>query len=129
MAYTNIRTIRKRFVPAAVGTGETTALFSVAAGERVLWCSVRKEVLAATTTDSTITIGDGDDADGYVAAIDTEAGAVGDLIDGGGAYLAESGGKLYTAEDTVDAVYAEGTTPGATAPQVNVLVAIAREWP
>lgn len=125
----NIEILQKTFQPAAVATDETKALFPIKKGERVLWASAQKLTLAAAATDTTITLGDGDDPDGFIAAIDTEDGAVGDLINGAGAYLATSGGKLYTADDTIDAVYDNGTTVGAVNPKVRFTVCVVREYP
>jgi len=60
---------------------------------------------------------------------DTEAGAVGDLVNGTGPDLAPSGGFLATADGTIDAVYAITTTAGAVAPKVQFSVTIVDEWP
>lgn len=128
MAQQNIRLMTKSFQPAAVGANETKALFQIEKGERVLWASAMPLVAAAAATDTTMTLGDGADPDGLVTAIDLEAMTPGTPQDGEGAYLASSGGKLYTADDTVDVVYA-GTTYGATNPKVSFTVAIAREYP
>jgi hypothetical protein len=115
------------FQPAAVGANETKALFAVNAGERVIWASARVQIAAAAATDTTVTLGDGASAAGYIAAIDLEATAAGTLVGGAGALLASSGGKLYTADDTVDVVYA-GTTYGATNPKIKFKIAVVREW-
>lgn len=125
------RTVVVVFEPAAVGSNETTALVTLDKGERVVWCSVQKLVLADGTTGSTATVGDGSDVDGYVTTtnLDLETGAVGDVVNGSGAYLATSGGKLYTAADTVDVVYTASGTPGTTVPRIAVLLRIARDWP
>lgn len=125
MSYARIRLASAYYQPAAVGSTETKALLQVKKGERVLWVHLERLVLAAGSTTSTIEIGDGTDTDGFVAAIDTEAGAAGDMVAGAGALLANSGGKLYTVDDTIDAVYTIGATPGATNPSVRVVAAIA----
>ena len=122
-------TVRRRvFTPVDRTVTETKALFSVQRGHRVLWASVEKNTLAAASTTSTMTLGDGADVDGYVAAeLDLETGAVGDLVAGDGAYLDASGGKLYTVADTVDVVYTAGT-PGAVTPRVTFAIGLIREW-
>lgn len=115
----------RTWTPAAVGTDETTALFQVKKRERVLWAEAELLVAADAATDSTQTLGDGTDPDGYVtsANLDLETGTVGTTIDGTGAML-DASGKLYTADDTVDVVYGHGTTPGATAPVVRYTIAV-----
>lgn len=115
------------FQPAAVGSNETKALFAVRAGERVVFASARCLTAAAASTDTTMTLGDGASAAGYIAAIDLEATAAGTLVNGQGALLNQSGGKLYTADDTVDVVYA-GTTYGATNPKYKFKIGVVREW-
>jgi hypothetical protein len=114
------------FQPAAVGTTETTQLFAVKKGERVIHASFEWLISAAGSTDSTMELGDGSDTDGFVAATDTEQTA-GDLTNGAGAYFATSGGKLYNVDDTVDIKYTNNGTPGATNPKVRVRITIARE--
>jgi hypothetical protein len=128
MANQTIRTVSRIFQPALVGTAETKELLRVAAGERVLWVSVMPMIAAAAASNTTIEVGDGSDTDGFVAAIDTETMVAGTLIGGAGALLAASGGKLYTATDTVDAKYVV-TTAGATNPKVVVTIAVVRDYP
>lgn len=113
------------FQPAAVGAGETKALFKVHAGDRVVWASARALIAAAAATDTTVTLGDGTSTDGFIAAIDLEATAAGTRVNGAGALFNQSGGKLYTADDTIDAVYA-GTTYGATNPKLRFVIAVIR---
>lgn len=126
MSFQNIRRIEGIYEPAAVGSTETVALFQVKRGDRVLALHVERQILAAASTTSTIEIGDGTDVDGFVAAIDTESGAVGGLVEGAGAFMANSGGKLYTADDTVDAVYTIGATPGAVKPRIKYTALVAQ---
>ncbi len=125
--YRRIQYRTKTFQPAAVGSNETLALFTVKAGERVLLASYRTEIAAASSTDTTMTLGDGVDPDGYIAAIDLETATAGGLGNGAGALLASSGGKLYTTDDTVDVVYA-GTTYGATNPKITFTIGVIRDW-
>lgn len=129
MAYANIRTITREFQPTAVGSNETTAVFSVQAGERIVWASCLPITAAAAATTSTITLGDGSDVDGYITTTDydPEAAALGVPIPGTGAYLANSGGKLYTVDDTIDAVYTANGATGAR-PKVRFLIALMKEW-
>lgn len=126
----------KDFQPAAVGTTETTAVFSVRAGERVLWASAKPLIAAAASTNCTMDLGDGDDTDGYIVGatsgtagtFDLETATVGIAIAGAGALLANSGGKLYLADDTVDVVYTHATN-GATNPKVRFRIAVVNEGP
>lgn len=117
--------LSKEFQPAAVGTDETKVLFGVAAGVRVISASYRVLIASAASSAVTMTLGDGDDPDGYIAAFDPETAT---SASGAGAYFATSGGKLYTAADTIDVVY-DQTTPGATNPKVLFTVTFQREWP
>jgi hypothetical protein len=128
--FANIIVQYKKFQPAAVGSNETKALFSVKKGERVLWATALPEIKAAASTDTSMTLGDGDDADGLITAIDLETMTAGTPIShtNAGAYLAYSGGKIYTADDTIDVVYA-GTTYGATNPSVTFMIAKVRDFP
>ena len=120
---------RKVYQPAAVGVGETVALFEVPKGYRVKSASGVKLVLAAAGTDSTMELGDGSDTNGYVTTtnLDLETGSVGDLFDGTGAYFADAG-KLYTVKDTIDVVYTPNATPGAVLPRVEWRVVFYPEW-
>ncbi len=127
MSRTKQWTVRKIYSPAAVGAGETTAILNVKKGWRVLSCHTLPLVAAAAGTDTTITVGDGVDPDGFQTAIDLEAMTPGTPIDGGAAaYFASAGGKLYTVDDTIDAVYA-GATFGATLPKVAITITIRDE--
>lgn len=115
------------FQPAAVGDAETKALFTMRPGERVIFSSARMEIAAAASSESTVSLGDGSGTASLIGAIDTEANAAGTIINGQGAYLNQSGGKLYTAADTVDAVYAV-VTPGATNPKITFCIGTVRDW-
>jgi hypothetical protein len=126
--YANITYRTKVWSPAAVGSTETAAIIPVKKGERVLWASAVVLTAAAASTDTTVELGDGTDTDGFIAAIDLEANAAGTYVNGAGALLASSGGKLYTADDTIDAKYA-GTTFGATTPKLRFTVAIVKDVP
>lgn len=128
MAYAQFQVKTKIFAPAAVGASETTAVFSVKAGTRVWAASARVLVAASASTDSTISLGDGTSAAGYIAAYDTETNAAGTIVPGAGALFNQSGGKIYTVDDTVDAVYAFGTSTG-TVPRVLFTIVVTREYP
>ena len=116
----------------AADTDETTAIFSVKAGERVLWASVLPLVSASASTSSTIIVGDGTDNDGYLTstAWDPEAAALGTYISGDGALFALSGGKLYTVDDTIDVIYsavAAGDTGGIEKrPKARIAIGVVR---
>jgi hypothetical protein len=126
--YQKIDTVRKTWTPAAVATPETTALFNVKKGDRVLWAEADLLTAAAASTDCTQELGDGTDTDGFVTAanLDLETGTVGTTVQGTGALLIASGGKLYTVADTIDVKYTTPTTPGAVAPVVLYTVHILR---
>lgn len=126
-----LRTVEVRFTPADRTQAETTALWQVEAGERVLFVSVKKLILGSASSTGTLDVGDGDDADGYAAGIALGSGTAGDLADGRGTYaqLEAAKGKLYNATDTVDAVYTPGATPGTVTPVVAVRLTLYREWP
>ena len=125
-----IVTQRKKFSPADRTANETTALFDVPKGSRVVWASCRKLRLAEAGSTSTMTLGDGADPDGFIASaqLDPETGTIGDLVDGQGAYFVTSGGKLYLVDDKVDVDYVASGTPGAVAPVVLFQIGVAREW-
>lgn len=128
MTYSKIWRRSKEFQPAAVGSTETKALFAVKEGWRVLSCSARVLQNSAATTDSTMTVGDGSDVDGFlVATTDLDLETSTGIVNGAGAYLATSGGKLYAADDTVDVVYTAGTTPGATNPKVRFTLTFTKD--
>ena len=84
-------------------------------------------IAAAADTQTTYELGDGDGTASYIGAIDTETFTAGSVVDGEGAYLSNSGGKLYTADDTVDVVYTV-TTAGATNPMVTFCIGTVRDW-
>lgn len=127
----NFEIVRRNFQPAAVGTTETTAIYSVAKGTRVVSVSVKGITAAASSTNSTIQVGDGDDTDGFVKTTDYDLeNAVATIKPGTGAYVdSTQTGKLYESADTVDVVYTINSTPGATTPKVQVALVIIREFP
>jgi len=122
--YQNVRRHEIIFTVAAVALDETKSLLNLKKGDRLLAIHAEKQILAAAATDTTITVGDATDTDGLITAIDTESGAVGDLVNGTGAYMI-AGGKLYTADTVMTATYDNGTTPGAVAPRIKITALIA----
>lgn len=148
MSFVQIRKLEGYFQPADKGSTETKALFAVKAGERLvaLWIQV---MIAGETgvATSTIEIGDGTDPDGYLdaanlpnitgltsgyASTDAATYPAGTIIDGNGQFIighTTSGygftGKLYTVDDTVDAVYTHATE-GATNPKIKWFAWVAK---
>lgn len=104
------------FQPAAVGTAETKAVLSVPKGATILSAHAEKLVLAAATTTSTISVGDGGSVARFVAATDTETGSAGDVVQPTTANLP----YVYPADDTIDVDYIIGATPGATNPKWRI---------
>jgi hypothetical protein len=103
-------------------------LINVYLGDTVLWAWARKMTLSASSTDGTIALGDGGDVDRFVNEIDTETGSVGDIIQG---VIPSTSGMpyTYTADDTIDAGYTNGGTPGSIKPVIEFNVLILRAAP
>lgn len=115
------------YTVSTVGANVTDVLMSVPKGTRVLSVSALVKVASAGTT-STIAIGDGTATGGFIAATDADATAAGTLVDGAGTMLANAGGRLYLVDDTIDATYVAGATPGATAPVWEIRIRYYKEW-
>lgn len=118
MVATRAEILTGLYSPAVVGTSECAALFPVKTGTRVYWVMVKPVVNAAGSTSSLISIGDDSDLCGWleIANYDLETATLGTLIDGAGAYRTtgkEQSGKLYTADDTIDANYTAASATGA----------------
>ena len=130
MAYSNIRPRSRPFQPAAVGSTEPKSLLQVVKGDRVIAAALRRMIAAAGATTSTFELrasaAAGGAAGGLIAATDTE-GAVGSVVSGAGADLANSGGFLCTGDGTIDLTYTIGATPGAINPACEVGVMIVRD--
>lgn len=128
MTYLHTRVLERDFQPTAIGSTQTKALFAVKAGERCIAASLKILIGSQVgTATSTYKVGDGATTDGYMAAEGTVQVA-GVLIDGGaGAFFASTGGKLYTADDTIDIVYTFAV-PGNINPKCRVRVVLRREW-
>jgi hypothetical protein len=127
MARSYLRQRTKTFEPAAVGSDETKALFSMRIGDRVRSMTLVPIRAAAGSTSSTITIGDDTGATEYFnSAYDPEAAAVdGTPIDADGTGIAAGGGKLYTAADTIDIIYTANGATGAL-PKCRVTIEYTR---
>lgn len=91
-------------------SGDTIQIIPVEAGTRVLLVETEIVNPADSATSATMTVGDGDDADGFDADVNLKAGA-GTIVstNSGDAYSVS--GKRYTADDTIDVV---PTWDGAT---------------
>lgn len=136
-----LETIRVSFTPDAVDEDQEKHLFRVFSGDRVLWAGARKITLADESTDSYMTLGDWDNKAGYITArvdegdgmqgdLNLQDGFPNDLVDGSGAYLQRSGGKLYTRDDRIYVNYYEGTRAGTTLPVVQFQITLVRhDWP
>jgi hypothetical protein len=127
MAYANLQVLSKIYSPAVVGAGETAAVFAVKKGTRV-WAAGMQCLVASAAGDSTLAVGDGTATAGFIAAAPLVSTAAGTIVPGLGTLFNQSGGKLYTVDDTVDALYA-GTTFGTTLPRYRVWIVVSRESP
>lgn len=102
-------------------------IYRTKAGDRVIACDVQKTTLAGSTTNSDFKVGDASDDDGFATVVDTETGSTGDWVDNSGAYLTNSGGKLYTTPDDIIAIYTPNSTPGTTKPELLVRLWVAED--
>ena len=132
MAEYPIRVIQKACRVSNVANAERYFIYKAMPGDRVIACDIQKTTLAAASTNSRFTVGDGAEGsvvnEGFLveADCDTEAGSAADFVDGTGEYLTSSGGKLYTTQTDIYARYVTGTTPGATAPEMLVRLWVAK---
>ena len=128
MGYALTRMVHCLWSPASVTTSETVAIFTVRAGDRILWCSAMPLVSASVGAVGTVSLGDTAGVANYIAVFTpTQAASpIGTLIAGAASNLANSGGKLYTAADTlkVDFIYTSG---GVIKPVVKFHIAVTRE--
>lgn len=103
-----------------VAAADVLLALPIFAGERVLNVGVR--IVTAGTASSTVTVGDGDDTDGWIKSVTCDS-AANTQFNSNGAYIFTQatstdkpvtwvGGKLYTADDSIDLV-AGGTPPVA----------------
>ena len=119
MAYALIKTRVKNYTPAAVGSGETTTIFPLKKGTRVLSIAIKKLVLNDGTTPTVQLQMSGGNAAGLLAATNTFGGAVGDVIDGNAADFNRTG-YLCTSDQNLQAQYVVGGGAGTIAPTVRV---------
>ena len=109
---------------ANLAASDVIQAITVKAGEMV--CSVSAKIITACSAAMTATIGDGDDADGYVSSVSLNgtAGTVtftpGALIQSGSTPFAITQGKVYSADDTIDLVLG-GTAANDGVVEVRVL--------
>lgn len=130
MATAQIRYKSKLWAPASATGTETAALFNIKKGERVLWASCLPEVSASVGSVGTVSLGDGTSVQGFVANFTPTQAAnpIGTLLPGAGALLNQSGGKLYTVDDTVDVTFTY-TSGGVIVPVIRFIIAVVREYP
>jgi len=98
--------------PAAYASSEVRDIMGVRRGTFVRAVAVRiGEAFNGTTP--TISIGDGDDDEGFVAMADITIASPA-LYPGNGVFFSASNGKLYTEDDVIelDYIYNTGTTTG-----------------
>lgn len=110
------------YAPAAVGTAEVIPTLSLREGDIVLYAYLQKLVLAAASTTTTVSLGDGGSVARFVAATDTETGAIGDIVTG----VVANFPFQYTVDDRVDIDYAAITTPGTVNPRWRVFIVYMR---
>jgi len=91
-----------------LGDAATYNLFTVPAGTLVH--EIASRVVTAVTASVTITIGDSDSAAGFLASADLAPQSTGVLlVSSRGAAEAYAGGKIYDAEQSIQAVTAAAT--------------------
>ena len=90
-----------------------TFTYTIPAGSLVTKCSAKLITAfndSGSGDDLTITVGDGDDADGYLtdAGINADATEI-SYVANTGALLDNENGKVYTAADTIDILFSPDT--------------------
>lgn len=99
------------FADTNCGAGDTCQALKVPAGAMVTNLMLKID----TTSTNTVTIGDGDDADGW--RLSTTLSGAGNVVftpyPATSAAYAQLGGKYYSAEDTIDLVMSAANTTGA----------------
>jgi hypothetical protein len=100
-----LEVVEVSFYPTAAQEIDTNATIlrqvAVKAGDSVL--AVEGRLLGNWHASATMSVGDGSDDDGFMTT--AEHGVTAGIVQGGGAYLAKSGGKCYTVADTIDFKY------------------------
>ena len=116
------------FQAAAVGGGETTPLFQLKAGARVIAAWARVITAWAGGSTPIATLGDGTGVTGLITDADMDERTAG-LYNGTGAFLANAGGRFYLVDDAVDVVYTPGGTPGATNGKIRFGILVLQSEP
>lgn len=98
------------YTPAVIGTGETTVLAVVLAGDTVIDVHARKVALTEVSGNSTLSIGDGNDLARFIDVVNTTTGAVGDRVNP----QSENLPYTYSADDTIDVDYRVADSHGHT---------------
>lgn len=119
--------LTQEFSPAAVGSNQTKKLFSVAKGTRVWAASYEILTPADGGQTQTCALGDSAGTASYIAAVDL-TGTPGVPTGGSGAYLNPSGGKVYGADTTIDALFAQTSGTG-TVPRIAFTIHCTRDVP
>jgi hypothetical protein len=99
------------------GAEETIELFNMVAGDTVLFCYVVHLIASSGGTDSAFNVGDGGDTDRYVDGIDCDIAA--------GSYTTGTTATVpytYTGDDTIDALYTQGSNDGTVNPSFRVVI-------
>lgn len=90
-----------------------TFTYTIPAGSLVTKCSAKLVTAfndSGSGDDLTIVVGDGDDADGYLASADIHVDATEiTYVANSGALLDNENGKVYTAADTIDILFSPDT--------------------
>jgi len=86
-----------------VNSGDTIQAIPIEAGVRVLFVETEIVTSADSATSATLTVGDGDDVDGYDGDVNLKASA-GTIVCTGSADAYSISGKRYTTDDTIDVV-------------------------
>jgi hypothetical protein len=99
------------------GANETIELFNMVAGDTVLFCYVVHLIASSSGTDSAFNVGDGGDTDRYVDGIACDT-AAGTYVTGTTATVPYT----YTGDDTIDALYTQGSNDGSVEPSFRVVM-------
>lgn len=100
---------RKIWQPAAVGSDETTTIFKLKKGQRLLSATARVDGPADASSTMTVSLGISGTVQGFIANFDPETAT---MVDGQGTLLANAGGYLATADIDVIVTYDQTTYAG-----------------
>ena len=118
--FAKITTARSTAGATALATGDIIEVISIPANSYVMACGAVTETVQGAA--STFHIGDGADADGYVAS--GNANVLGGTASNGALLIANNAGKYYTAADTIDiTIGASGANPTAAKIKVWAIIA------